>query len=227
MPVRMAAGAVALGSTTLAFALVACSSSTFDLPPPFEDPVMLPPRVEAGPDASWNEVEGAPGTPSVGGGQGASGDGGAKNEAGEAARPRNKYSLPLALDGLAVNVGGTTFTAYYQSSYFWGPDPSTPEEFVLSFSYSDSEPPYYFTTVVEVRALATGAGCRAGGNTLTYRNYEGSYSPSDTATCGLTITAVPRARGDRFSGTFSGTIRNYVTGKTKGATISFGFSRSG
>jgi len=213
-------GALAVGLATLA----ACSSSSFELPPPFEEPIVLPPRADAGPDAAAP----AGGTLASGAGQGDGGGSGPRSDAGQGApRPRNKYSLPLALDGLAVNVGGTTFTAYLQSAFFWGPDPSTPEEFLLSFIYSDSDGVSYYTTVIEVRAFAAGAGCAAGGNGLTYRNVEGSYSAPDTASCGLTITSVPRVRGERFSGTFSGTIRSYVTGKTKPATISFGFTRSG
>lgn len=201
--------------------LASCSSAVdVPLPPDFE--ITLPQRDAAAWDDAGRFV---PSGTAGGGAGGGAGDAGAGTDDG--GRPKNKYNMQLLLDGLTVTVNGTAKTGVqFTSPHYWGPDPATAEEFDVSIYFTDYDGVNYFTPTVEIRATRTGAGCERGGNGVVYRNYEGSYAAGETGGCGLSVTSLPFARGDRFSGTFSGTITNYVTGKTKTMTISFGFTRS-
>jgi len=82
-----------------------------------------------------------------------------------------------------------------------------------------------------VTARETGDGCDNTSNYLTYRPAgDSQYMPKGPvdAACGLTVTSLPKAVGDRFTGTFKAKLYaiNSPTPKSKNVELSFDVLRA-
>lgn len=132
--------------------------------------------------------------------------------------------ITVSIDGVAMTLDGYAL---------WAPNPVDPEEYDLFVKFHGTGAA--LGTDISLSALRTGAGCKSGENFLTYRpKGDAQYMPagalggkSDPA-CGLTIASLPRAVGDRFAGTFAGTLTsiNVSPAKTRKVKLTFDVARA-